>query len=1065
MPPLRQSIRLNPAALAGRSGFIGLTVTFGSILLFLHACMEPLTRDSVLIRPGSIVTIGTPSVTSVVARTVANPVRVRVLDTEGFAMPDRSVRFTVSGGTVIPETVKTNDNGEAQVTSWTMPTLSGSATLTATVVKLDDQDLQPSVNVVAAVSPDIADTVVVQVASPSAAVNSTVAITVAVRDQYNNGIQGARLSLQLGESPTNAAILSANPATTGASGSANVSWRLDTLARANTLLISTLDAPVQSNTATVTGTAAAAAQITSVSTRNQPGLPSTAVASVPEVLVQDQYGNNVASTNVTFQVTTGGGTVTASAGTCSSSTICQVPTGTDGRAKVSTWTLGAGLGTHTLSAVAASGATSIALTPGFTADATRDLRVTALTVPASGAVGDSISVVAAIMNQGNVPAGAFSVSFRFSSNNTISTSDPLSPSSCAVASLAGGATFNCSLKIAIPGSVTAANWFVGVVADEANVIEETDETNNTFVSTATVTITPPAPPAAPSGLTSTSVGTRHITLAWTDNSTVESSYRIERCFGIGCTGFFEVASRSANTTTYSDSSLSSGSTYRYRVRAGGAGGFSTYSNIVTAATLSSGRDLQVTAVTSPATAILGDSISITSTVINLGDTATAGFRIGVYLSTNNFISLSDTYSGVSCTVASLASTATTNCNVKIRVPTTLTPATYWVGVYADDLSQVTESDESNNSLPADSIIINPPAPAAPTNLAVTLPSSTQANLAWSDNSTNEDGFRIERCSGAGCTNFTEIKTVSTNVVATSDTTLVPNTTYSYRVRAYNGGGNSGYTSVVSVTTPDTPLPPSALTANGTSTSQINLAWTDNSNNETGFRIERCSGSGCTVFTEIATVAANVVTYSNTSLAAGTSYSYRVRAYKGTENSAYTSTATAVTALALVNGDFTSGVASWTFSGNASASTTLTGYRTATGYAFLATDASSNGLNFAFGTMYQTIAVPSAATSATLGFWYCITTTETGTTATDNLTVTVQNSAGSTLATVVTRSNLSAVSSCGTANPDATNRGYTQVTFDLKPHAGQLIRIYFQGTSNGTNPTVFRIDDVAVTWSP
>ena len=47
-------------------------------------------------------------------------------------------------------------------------------------------------------------------------------------------------------------------------------------------------------------------------------------------------------------------------------------------------------------------------------------------------------------------------------------------------------------------------------------------------------------------------------------------------------------------------------------------------------------------------------------------------------------------------------------------------------------------------------------PAAPSALVVTAVSSSQINLGWVDNSSNEDGFKIERCQGAGCTNFAQI---------------------------------------------------------------------------------------------------------------------------------------------------------------------------------------------------------------------------------------------------------------------------------------------------------------------
>jgi hypothetical protein len=83
-----------------------------------------------------------------------------------------------------------------------------------------------------------------------------------------------------------------------------------------------------------------------------------------------------------------------------------------------------------------------------------------------------------------------------------------------------------------------------------------------------------------------------------------------------------------------------------------------------------------------------------------------------------------------------------------------------------------------------------------------------------------------------------------------------------------------------------PSPPSTLTATPVSRSQINLSWTDNSSNETGFKIERCRGSSCTNFSQIATVGPNVSKYSDTGLRRNTWYTYRVRAYNSAGNSAY-----------------------------------------------------------------------------------------------------------------------------------------------------------------------------------
>ncbi len=193
----------------------------------------------------------------------------------------------------------------------------------------------------------------------------------------------------------------------------------------------------------------------------------------------------------------------------------------------------------------------------------------------------------------------------------------------------------------------------------------------------------------------------------------------------------------------------------------------------------------------------------------------------------------------------------------------------------------------------------PPAPAAPTGLGATATSSSQINLSWTDASSNEDGFKIERCQGASCTTFAQIATVGAGVTTYSNTGLTGSTSYSYRVRAYNAGGDSAYSNTASATTQAAPALPAAptsltvVTVAGTNT-QLRLAWVDNSSNETGFLIERCTGNNCTNFAQVASVATNVTTYTDTGLVRRTTYRYRVRATNAAGNSAYSNTVSRAT---------------------------------------------------------------------------------------------------------------------------------------------------------------------------
>ncbi len=81
-------------------------------------------------------------------------------------------------------------------------------------------------------------------------------------------------------------------------------------------------------------------------------------------------------------------------------------------------------------------------------------------------------------------------------------------------------------------------------------------------------------------------------------------------------------------------------------------------------------------------------------------------------------------------------------------------------------------------------------------------------------------------------------------------------------------------------------PPTNLVANNTTAGQVSLSWKDNSTNEDGFKIERSMQQNDS-FTEIAMVGENVTTYNDTNIEESKEYFYRVKAYKGTEMSAYT----------------------------------------------------------------------------------------------------------------------------------------------------------------------------------
>ncbi len=89
-------------------------------------------------------------------------------------------------------------------------------------------------------------------------------------------------------------------------------------------------------------------------------------------------------------------------------------------------------------------------------------------------------------------------------------------------------------------------------------------------------------------------------------------------------------------------------------------------------------------------------------------------------------------------------------------------------------------------------------PDAPTTLTATAVSSSQIDLGWTDNANDEDGFEVEWSLDGN--NFSHLATLGSNVTSYSDTGLSASTTYFYRVRAFNGSGNSAYSNTANATT-------------------------------------------------------------------------------------------------------------------------------------------------------------------------------------------------------------------------------------------------------------------------
>ncbi|HEX9345183.1 MAG TPA: fibronectin type III domain-containing protein [Candidatus Acidoferrum sp.] len=283
--------------------------------------------------------------------------------------------------------------------------------------------------------------------------------------------------------------------------------------------------------------------------------------------------------------------------------------------------------------------------------------------------------------------------------------------------------------------------------------------------------------------------------------------------------------------------------------------------------------------------------SASSTQVNLSWTASTD-NVGVtgYMvercqgaACSNFVQIS-TPTGT--TFNNMGLTASTSYSYRVRA----TDA-------ASNLSAYSSTASAGTPAPPDTT-----PPTAPTNLTGTAASASQINLAWTASTDNVGvtGYMVERCTGAGCSNFAQFAAPTGTTF--NDTGLAATTSYSYRVRATDAAGNlSPYSTIATVSTmagPDT-IPPNAptnLMVTAVSDTQINLVWTASTDNVgvTGYMVERCQGAACSNFVQISTPTAT--TFSDTGLTGTTSYSYRVRATDAAGNlSSYSSTGTASTA--------------------------------------------------------------------------------------------------------------------------------------------------------------------------
>ena len=348
---------------------------------------------------------------------------------------------------------------------------------------------------------------------------------------------------------------------------------------------------------------------------------------------------------------------------------------------------------------------------------------------------------------------------------------------------------------------------------------------------------------APSALVVNNISDSEVQVAWVDNCSFEVGYFIER---MGDSGFTGVGVVLSDVTEFTDTGLIYGQSYAYRVAAYTPANTSSWATITAVTEFPAPSDLLATSVNDIGIQLTWTDNTDYETGFKIERDSGGGFSEIAMVSTNVTEFTDDglnsgqlfTYRVAAYTSANMSSWATITAATGFPAPS--------------DLSAIGVSD-------------------------------SEIRLSWTDNTGYEIGFNIERDEGSG---FTEVGTVSADVTEYTDTGMTLGQSYDYRVAAFSSTNTSSWATISAATEF---AGPSSLSAIGVSDSEIQLTWTDNTDFETGFAVERDGGSG---FTEVGTVSADVTEYLDTGLSFGQSYTYRVTAFTAGNQSDYSVTAIA-----------------------------------------------------------------------------------------------------------------------------------------------------------------------------
>jgi predicted Fe-Mo cluster-binding NifX family protein len=354
------------AAVSANATFTGASFTTASSMT-VRASTTPVTDDRLQMNAGNgqSATVGTA---------VSTAPSVLVTDVNNNPVAGVTVTFAVAsgGGSVSGASATTNSSGIAAAAGWTLGTVAGANSLTATAAGLTGSPVTFTATGVAGV----ATRYVVTSSSYSPVAGANVTISAQLADQYGNALKTSGIVVTWGKTGTGGSLGSGTSAT-NTNGIATVTFTTGTAAGASYQITATDGGSRTGTTPTITTVAGAAKKISANAGNGQSTTVGTSVATAPSVLVTDTNNNPVSGVAVTFAVYSGGGSVSGGSAT----------TNAFGIATVGSWSLGTTPGANSLRATSA-GLTGSPVTFSATAvvgPATRYVVTSSSYTPVAGA--------------------------------------------------------------------------------------------------------------------------------------------------------------------------------------------------------------------------------------------------------------------------------------------------------------------------------------------------------------------------------------------------------------------------------------------------------------------------------------------------------------------------------------------------------------------------------------------------------------------------------------------------------------------------------------------------------